>query len=190
MLISLEFGKPQFLTDFVVANAQLLNLLIRHMYFFAGFKIDTVDDAVRVNVFAVGVGADKDFTALEVSGKPACRFVRCARVDACALRETLHHVVEHHTAVLVVQQLRTEKFVEHRFRLAANAADKLLSIPERLARLRYIPHDAFHAAACLRTLFVVHEVDDCDFATPPSCNFRRAVLILANSCTAESRFAN
>ena len=128
-------------------------------------------------MFAVGVGADKDFTALEVSGKPACRFVRCARVDACALRETLHHVVEHHAAILVVQQLRTEEFIERGFRLAANAADELLSIPERLAHLRHVPHHAFHAVARLRTLFVVHEMDDCDFATPPSCNSRRAVLI-------------
>ena len=99
-------------------------------------------------------------------------------------------MVELDAAVFVVQQLRTQKFVERGFRVAADAADELLSIPERLARLRYIPHDAFHAAACLRTLFVVHEVDDCDFATPPSCNFRRAVLILENSCAAESKLAN
>ena len=160
------------------------------MYFFSGFKIHAVDDAVRMNVFAVNVRADQHLAALEISGKSACCFVHCARINVHTFWKTLHHVVEHHAAVLVVQQLRTEKFVEHRFRLAANAADKLLSIPERLARLRYIPHDAFHAAACLRTLFVVHEMDDCDLTTPPSCISRRDVLILENSCTAESRFAN
>ena len=190
MLIPLKFRQPQFFADLVIADAQLLNLFVCHMYFFAGFKIDAVDDAVRVNVFAVSVCADQNFTALEVSGKPACRFVRCARVDACALRETLHHVVEHHAAILVVQQLRTEEFIERGFRLAANAADELLTIPEGFARLRHISHDTFHAAARLRTLFVVHEMDDCDFAAPPSCNSRRAMLILANSCAAESRLAN
>ena len=190
MLIPLKFRQPQFFADLVIANAQRLNLRIRHMYFFTGFKIDAVDDTVGVNVFAVNVRADQNFTALEISGKPAGRFVCCARVNVRALRETLHHVIKHHAAVLVVQQLRTEKFVEHRFRLAANAADKLLSIPERLAHLRHIPHHAFHAAACLCAFFLIHEMDDRDFVAPPSCNSRRAVLILANSCTAESRLAN
>ena len=46
LLIFLKFWQPQFLADLVIADAQLLNLFIRHMYFFAGFKIDTVDDAV------------------------------------------------------------------------------------------------------------------------------------------------
>ena len=143
-----------------------------------------------MNVFSVGVRADQHLAALEISGKLPCCFVRCARVDACALRETLHHVVEHHTAVLVVQQLRTQEFVECGFQLTVNTADELLPIPERLAELGNIAHDTFHAAARLRTLFIVHEMDDCDFATPPSCNFRRAVLILANSCDAVSRLAN
>ena len=64
--------------------------------------------------------------------------MRRARVNVRTLRETLHHVVKHHAAILAVQQLRTEEFIERRFRLAADAADKLLSIPERLARLRYM----------------------------------------------------
>ena len=138
MAIPLKFRQSQFFTDLVVANAQLLNLLIRHMYFFTGFKIDAVDDTVRVNVFAVNVRADQYLTALEISDKLPCGFMRRARVDVSAFRKTLHHVVEHHAAVFMVQQLRTQKFVERRFRLAANAADKLLSIPERLARLRYM----------------------------------------------------
>ena len=90
----------------------------------------------------------------------------------------------------MVQQLRTQEFVERRFRLAADAADELLSIPERLIFLCHISHHAFHATARLRTLFVIHEMDDCDLTAPPSCNSRRAVLIFANSCTAESRLAN
>ena len=190
LLISLEFGKPQFFADLVIANAQRLNLRIRHMYFFTGFKIDAVDDTVGVNVFAVNVGADQNFTALELFCQPPCGFVRRARVNICALREALHHVIKHHAAVFVVQQLRTQKLVERRFRLTANAADELLTIPEGFARLRHISHHAFHAAARLRTLFVIHEMDDCDFALPPSCRVLNAVLIFANSCAATSRLAN
>ena len=190
MLIPLKFRQSQFFTDFVVADAQLLNLFVCHMHLPTGFKIDTVDNTVRVDVLAVSVCADQNLAALEISGKLPCRFVCCARVDVSAFRKALHHVVEHHAAVFVVQQLRAQKLIERRFRLAADAADELLTIPEGLARLRYIPHHTFHAAACLRSFFVIHEMDDCDFAAPPSCNSRRAVLILENSCTAESRLAN
>ena len=190
LTIPLKFRQSQFFTDLVVANAQLLNLLIRHMHLPTCLKIDAVDDAVRVDVFAVGVSTDEDFAALEISGKLPCCFVDCARVNVRAFRKALHHVVELDTAVFVVQQLRTQEFVERRFRLAADPADELLTVPKCLAELGNIAHDTFHAAARLRTLFIVHEMDDCDFATPPSCNSRRAVLILANSCTAESRFAN
>ena len=190
LLISLEFRHSQFFTDLVVANAQRLNLLIRHMYFFTGFKIDAVDDAVRVDMLAVGVGADQNFATPEVSGESPRCLVCCARVDGSAFREALHHVIEHHAAVLVVQQLCTQEFVERRFRLATDPADELLTVPKRLAELGNIAHDTFHAAARLRTFFVIHEMNDRDFATPPSCNFRRAVLILANSCAAVSRLAN
>ena len=135
MLIPLKFRQSQFFANLVIANAQLLNLLIRHMYFFTGFKIDAVDDTVRVNVFAVNVRADQNFTAVEVFCQPPCGFVRRARVNVCALREALHHVIKHHAAVFVVQQLRTQKFVECRFRLTVNTADELLSIPERFIYL-------------------------------------------------------
>ena len=143
-----------------------------------------------MNVFAVNVRADQNLTAVEVSSKSVRCFVCRARVDACALRETLHHVVEHHTAVLVVQQLRTQEFVECGFRLTVNTADEWLFIPERLIYLRHIPHDTFQAPARLRPRFVVYEMDDCDFGAPPSWSSRRAVLILANSRAAESKFAN
>ena len=190
LFIFLKFGQTQFLTNFVVADAQFLNLFVCHMHLPAGFKIDAVDDTVRVDVFAVNVGADQNLAAIEVSGKPACRFMCCARVDVRTLREALHHVVEHHAAVFVMQQFRTQELVERRFRLTADSTDELLTIPECFTHLRHVSHHAFHAPARLRTLFVVHEMDDCDFGAPPSCNSRRAVLILENSCTAESRFAN
>ena len=108
----------------VIADAQRLNLLACHVKLLAGFEIHAVDDAVRVDVFAVGVGADEDFAALKVSGKLPRRFVRCARVNVRTAWEALHHVVELDAAVLVVQKLRTQKLVEHRFRLAADAADE------------------------------------------------------------------
>ena len=131
----------------VIADTQRLNLLVRHVKILAGLKIDAVDDAVRVNVFAVGVGADEDFTALEIPGKLPCRFVRRVRVNVCAFRESLHHVVELDTALFVVQELRTQELVERRFRLTADAADEILTIPERLLFLCHVAHHAFHAAA-------------------------------------------
>ena len=102
MLIPLKFRQSQFFTDLVVANAQRLNLRIRHMYFFTGFKIDAVDDTVGMNVFTVGMRTDQHLAALEISGKPAGRFVCRARVDVRALWEALYHVIEHHAAVLAV----------------------------------------------------------------------------------------
>ena len=190
LLIFLEFRQPQSFADLVVADTQRLNLRIRHMYFFTGFKIDAVDDTVGMNVFTVGMRTDQYLAALEISGKPAGRFVGCAWVNVHAAWEALHHVVELDATVLVVQQLRTQKFVERCFRLTADSADELLTIPERLARLRHISHDTFHAAACLCAFFVIHEMDDCDFPRPPSCICRRVTLIFANSCAAVSRLAN
>ena len=143
-----------------------------------------------MNVFPVNVRTYQNFTALEVSDKSPRCFMRCARIDLRAFRKTLYHVIKHHAAVFVMQQLRTEEFVERRFRLASDPADELLTVPKCLAELGNIAHDTFHAAARLRTLFVVHEMDDCDLPAPPSCNSRRAVLILANSCAAVSRLAN
>ena len=102
---------------------------------------------MRLDVFAVGVGADENFAARKISGKLPRRFVGCAWVNVRAAWEALHHVVELDATVLVVQQLRTQKFVERRFRLTADSADELLTIPDRLAHLRHIPHHAFHAAA-------------------------------------------
>ena len=190
MLIPLKFRQSQFFANLVIANAQLLNLLVRYMNLFSSLEIHAVDDAVRVDVFTVGVRADQHLAALKISRQLTSCLVCCARIDIRALREALHHVIEHHAAVLVVQQLRTQKLIERGFRLAANAADELLSIPEGFACLRHISHDTFHAAACLRAFLVVYEMDDCDLPAPPSCNSRRAVLILENSCTAESKLAN
>lgn len=103
MLIPLKFRQPQFFTDLVVANAQLLNLLVRHVYLLTRLEVHTVDDAVRVDMLSVNMSTHQNFTALEVSGKSASRLVCCARVDVRALRKALHHVIKHHAALLVVQ---------------------------------------------------------------------------------------
>ena len=116
LLISLEFRQPQFFADLVIADAQLLNLFVCHMYFFAGFKIHAVDNTVRMNVFAVNVRTDQYLTALEVFCQPPCGFVRRARVNVCTLREALHHVIKHHATFLMVQQLRTVRQLQSRTR--------------------------------------------------------------------------
>ena len=190
LLIPLKFGKSQFLADLVIADAQLLNLFVCHVYLLTRLEVHTVDDTVGVNVFTVNVGADQHLATFKISCQPPCGFVRRARVNVCALREALHHVIKHHAAVFMVQQLRTQEFVERRFRLATDPADELLTVPKRLAELGNIAHDTFHAAACLCAFLVVYEMDDCDFPRPPSCICRRVTLIFANSCAAVSRLAN
>ena len=117
------------------------------MHLPARLEVHTANDAVRVDVFPVDMRADQHLATLKISRQLTSCLVRCARVNVRTLRETLHHVVEHHAAVFVVQQLRTQKLVERRFRLTADAADELLTIPERLIFLCHIPHHTFHAAA-------------------------------------------
>ena len=69
-----------------------------------------------MKVFPVNVRTDQYLTALEISGKSACGFVRRARVNVCALREALHHVIKHHATFLMVQQLRTVRQRQSRTR--------------------------------------------------------------------------
>ena len=97
--------KTHFLTDHVVAPHQLLQLFLRHVQLFAGFKVDGVDDAVGVDVLAVYMGADQHLAAVKVFCQPPRGFVSLPGIDRRAFRKALHHVVEHHAAVLVVEQL-------------------------------------------------------------------------------------
>lgn len=94
-------------TDRIVAPHQLLQLFLRHVQLFACLKVDGVDDAVGVDVLPVYVGADKHLAAVEVFRQPPRGFVGLPGIDRRALRKTLHHVVEHHATVFVVQQLCT-----------------------------------------------------------------------------------
>ena len=98
-------------TDRIVAPHQLLQLFLCHVQLFAGLKVDGVDDAVGVDVLPVNMGADQHLAAVEVFGQPPCGFVGLPWIDHRALREALHHVVEHHAAVLVVEQLRVQEVI-------------------------------------------------------------------------------
>ena len=101
--------KTHFLTDHVIAPHQLLQLFLRHMQLFAGFKVDGVDDAVGVDVLPVCMGADQHLAAVKVLCQPPRGFVSLPGIDRRAFRKTLHHVVEHHPAVLVIEQLGVQK---------------------------------------------------------------------------------
>ena len=99
----LKDRQAHFQTDRVVAPHQLLQLFLRHVQLFAGLKVDGVDDAVGVDVLPVYVGADKYLAAVEVFCQPPRGFVSLPGIDRRAFRKALHHVVEHHAAVLVVE---------------------------------------------------------------------------------------
>ena len=101
--------KTHFLTDRVVAPHQFLDLLLRHMQLFAGLEVDGVDDAVGVDVLVVYMGADQHLAAVKVFRQPPRGFVGLSGIGRRALWETLHHVIEHHAAVLVVEQLGVQE---------------------------------------------------------------------------------
>ena len=94
--------KTHLLTDCIVAPHQLLQLLLCHVQLLACLKVDGVDDAVGVDVFPVYMGADQHLAAVEKFCQPPCGFVGLPWVNCCAFWKALHHVVEHHAAVLVV----------------------------------------------------------------------------------------
>ena len=116
--------KTHLQTDIVVVPHQFLQLFLRHVQLFAGVEIDGVDDAVGVDVLAVYVGADQHLAAVEVFRQPPRGFVGLPGIDRRAFWEALYHVVEHHAAILVVEQLRAEEVIVDALRLAVDAADE------------------------------------------------------------------
>ena len=112
----------------------------------------------------VYVGTDQHLAAREIFRQPPCGFVCLPWVDLFSSWEALHHVVEHHAAVFVVEQLRVEEVVVDALHLTVDAADELLPLPHGFLLLHNVGHDAAHAAAGLRPLFVVHEMYDSDTA--------------------------
>ena len=95
--------KTHLQTDRIVAPHQLLDLRFRHVQLFAGLKVDRVDDAVGVDVLPVYMGADQHLAAVEVFCQPPRGFVGLLWIDRRAFWEALHHVIEHHAAILVVE---------------------------------------------------------------------------------------
>lgn len=116
--------QPHFLTDRVVAPHQLLQLFLRHVQLFAGFKVDGVDDAVGVDVLPVYMGANQHLAVGEVFRQPSCGFVGLPWIDRRALRKALHHVIEHHAAIFVIEQLCIDEIIVDSLRLAVDAADE------------------------------------------------------------------
>ena len=99
----LEDRQSQLLTDRVIAPHQLLQLFLCHVQLFAGVEIDGVDDAVGVDVLPVYMGADQHLAALEVFRQPPRGFVGLPWIDGFTFGEALHHVIEHHTTIFVVE---------------------------------------------------------------------------------------
>ena len=139
--------KTHFLTDHVIAPHQLLQLFLRHVQIFAGLNVDGVDDAVGVDVFPVYMGADQHLAAVEVFRQPPCGFVGLPGIDRRAFWKALHHVVEHHTAVLVVEELRVQEIVVDALRLAVDAADERPALPCGFHLLHNVEHHAAHGGA-------------------------------------------
>lgn len=166
LLIRLEHRQAQLTAYLIVAAHQILQLLLCHVELFACLEVDRVDDAVGVDVVTVYMGADQHFTAGEVFRQPTCGFVCLPWIDLFPSWEALYHVVEHHAAVFVVEQLRVEEVVVDALYLTVDAADESLSLPHGFLLLHAVGHDAAHAAAGLRPLFVVHEMYDSDIGSP------------------------
>ena len=159
-LLRREHRQTKLHTDHVVARPQLLKLLIRHVKFPARLEVDRVDDAVRVDMLSVGVRADQHLTVLEVSGELDCGGVRDLRIDVSALREALHHVVEHHTVLLAVELLRAHEVIVDGFGAAVDPGDQTLSVERYLVLALGVLHHRRHARAVL-TALVVAERHDC-----------------------------
>ena len=121
--------QTHFLTNRIIAPHQLLQLLFRHVQLLAGLKVNGVDDAVGVDMLPVYMGADQHLAAVKVFRQPPRGFVGLPGIDRRTLRKALHHVVEHHAAVLVVKQFRVQEIVIDALRLAVDAADERPVLP-------------------------------------------------------------
>ncbi len=166
LLIRLEHRQPHLTAYLIVAAHQVLQLLLCHVELFACLEVDGVDDAVGVDVVTVYMGTDQHFASGEVFRQLKCRFMCLSWVDLFPSWEALHHVVEHHATVFVIEELCVEEIVVDALCLTVDAADELLPLPHGFLLLHDVGHDAAHAAACLRSLFVVHKMYDSDISSP------------------------
>ena len=179
--------QPHLLTDHIVAPHQFLQLFLCHVQLLARLEVNGVDDAVGVNVLAVNMCADQHLTALKVPRQPPRGFVGLPWIDCCALWKALHHVVEHHAAVLVVEEFRVQEIVVDALRLAVDAADERFALPRGFLFLHDVEHHAAHGGAGLCAPLVVHKMYDGHTAHRPSMTARRAALTSDSSCAVLSR---
>ena len=138
-------------------------------------------------MLAVYMGADQHLTAVEVFRQPPCGFVSLSWIDGFALRKALYHVVEHHAAILVIEQLCIDEIIVDALRLAIDAADEWHAIPCGFLFLHDVKHHAAHGGAGLCAPFVVHKMYDGHTAHRPSMTDRSAALTSDSSCAALSR---
>ena len=124
----------------------------------------------------VYMGANQHLAAVEVFRQPPRGFVGLPWVDRRALRKALHHVVEHHAAVLVVEEFGVQEIVVDALRLAVDAADERRALPRGFLLLHDIEHHAAHGGAGLCAPLVVHKMYDGDIAHRPSMTDRSAAL--------------
>ena len=156
----LKDRQAHLLTDRIVAPHQLLQLLLRHVQLFAGLKVDGVDDTVGMDMLSVYMGADQHLAAVEVFRQPPRGFVGLPGIDRRTFWKALHHVVEHHAAVLVVEQFRVQEIIVDALRLAVDAADERRALPCGFLFLHDVEHHAAHGGAGLGAPLVVHKMYD------------------------------
>ena len=183
----LKDRQAHLLTDHVIAPHQFLDLLLRHVQLFAGLEVDGVDDTVGMDMLPVYMGADQHLTAVKVLRQPPRSFVGLPGIDRRAFRKALHHVVEHHAAILVIEQLCIDEIIVDALRLAVDAADERRALPCGFLFLHDVEHHATHGGAGLRAPLVVHEMYDGHTAHRPSMTARRAALTSDSSPAAFSR---
>ena len=145
----LKDRQAHFQTDRVVAPHQFLDLFLRHVQLFAGLKVNGVDDAVGVDMLPVYMGADQHLAAVKVFRQPPRGFVSLPGIDRRAFWEALHHVIEHHAAILVIEQLCIDEIIVDALRLTVDAADERPAIPCGFLFLHDVKHHAAHGGAGL-----------------------------------------
>ena len=187
LLTRLEHRQAELHAHLIVALTQFCQLRFADVQLLSVLQTDAVDDEVRVDVVTIGVRADQHLSSLEIFRQ----FQRCSvsgdRIDVLTFGEALHHVKEHHTAILVVEQFGTQKIIVGTFRPTVNAADQPLILPQRFLLLHGVPHDRRHAGTAL-SFGVVGKVDDRYlFHLPRSWISRSVPLMLASSRAVPSR---
>ena len=95
-------------------------------------------------MLSVYVGADQHLAAVEVFRQPPRGFVGLPWIDCRAFRKALYHVIEHHAAVLVVEELRVQEIVIGALGLAVDAADERRALPRGFLFLHDVEHHAAH----------------------------------------------